>query len=180
MTENHQGQNFISADTVRKELSPESLARWISKSNVQGHTWQQKNELSKLIPVILASSRLLFTMLVLAGLEHLFASLSKGLSDNNLFVAKSFEEACNSASLSTADRKKLLQHRNRIGAVLSNDGHQVFSEGTVLPYIRVNHPKDNRYGGFGVVRRVEIAAGHLLGYHNVRSQSISDNECIAK
>lgn len=164
-SENYHGQRFVCMDTVVRELTYDQISQWIER-----HPPQQLSEprvnLPNLIGIILKDSRLLFAMLVLGRLEHLLSKLvSHGFSDNTLFDTTSFEEGCMSAQLTERQRRTMVDYRMRIGAVLRNDRHQVFQRDIVLPYRKVNHPRDDRFGGYGVVRRVEVAAGHLRGYN---------------
>ena len=65
------------------------------------------------------------------------------------------------------NRLAVADSQKRIGALLRNNIHQVFLQGTVLPCRNVSHPSEDRFGGFGVGGRVEVAAGHLRGSNEV-------------
>ena len=167
LTENYLGQRFLCLDTVEREFDYERLAHWIKQYPLH-RVSQQTHHDADLIHIILKESRLLFATLVLGGLERLLTTLVlHGFSDAILFSPKLFKDRCADAQLTQRERNDILKYRQRIGAVLGSNRHEVFPQGTVLPYRNINHPKDDRFGGFGVVQRVEIAAGHLQGYHEV-------------
>lgn len=154
-------------ETVEQEFDYVRIEQWI-KTHPLGRRPQHWNSDGDLIHAILTDSRLLFALLVLGGLEQMFSTLvSHGFNDHTLFDHVSFRQRCVSAGLTERERYALVEYRKRIGAVLFGNEHQVFPKGTVLPYRNINHPKEDRFGGFGVVRRVEIAVGHLKGYKEV-------------
>ena len=166
---NYLGQNFLSVEIAERELSQDRMKQWIERHPLQRRS-QRKSDNTNLIRAIVENSRLLFAMLVLAKAEYLFSTLkSLGLRDDNLFDTKAFRKC--SASLNRRDRHDVAEYRKRIGAILDDNNHGILSAGTVLPYRNVNHPKNDRRGGFGVVQRIEVAAGHLKGYNEV-SQSL--------
>ncbi|KAL8779152.1 MAG: hypothetical protein Q9213_007078 [Squamulea squamosa] len=161
------GQRFLCLETVQRHLDKESIALW-TKEHPLYRGAQQRYDHAHLIDVILTEARLLFAMLVLGELEHLLSTLVyHGLSDATLFISTSFDGACNSAEVTEREREDLAKCRQRIGVILHSNKHEVFSQDTVLPYRNVNHPKDDRFGGFGVVQEMEIAPGHLRGYQEV-------------
>ncbi|KAL8692369.1 MAG: hypothetical protein Q9218_002588 [Villophora microphyllina] len=163
VSENYHGQNFLSYETIRQQFSHGRLVRWINERQNTNAELLITSE--QLVPIILSKSLLLFALLVLSSRERLFPLLTSfGLKDDNLFDAKSFERISEFAALTDNDKNALTETRKRVGAVLNRNGHRIFPIGTVLPYKDINHPKDDRFGGFGVVRRVEIAPGHLQGY----------------
>ena len=166
-SENYHGQRFICIETVKHELNYSRIWQW-SKNHPLHRQHERHQDDSILIKSILTSSRLLFAMLVLGRLEYLCSILlSHDCSDETLFDSKLFLESCLSTKLTEGERRALADCRKRVGALLRNDIHQIFQKGTVLPYRKVNHPKEDRFGGFGVVRRVEVAAGHLRAYDEV-------------
>lgn len=166
-SENYHGQKFICMETVRRELNYTRIWQWSDNHSLHRRPERQKGD-SDIINNVLTDSRLLFAMLVLGKLEHLCSALlSHGFRDETLFDISLFQESCLSANLTGEERRALADSRKRVGALLRNDVHQVFVKETVLPYRNVNHPKDNRFGGFGVVRRVEVAPGHLKGSNKV-------------
>lgn len=166
-SENFHGQKFICMETVKRELNYSRIRYWCESHPIHRPPERHRED-SNLINNILTDSRLLFAMLVLGRLEYLCSTLLlHGFRDENLFDIRLFHESCLSAKLTERERHALADSRKRIGALLRNDIHQVFLKGTVLPYRNVNHPKEDRFGGFGVVRRVEVAAGHLKGSDEV-------------
>ena len=166
-SENYHEQKFICMETVKQELDYNQIWQW-SKNHPLHRQLERYKEDPLLINSILTGSRLLFAMLVLGRLEYLCSILlSHGLCDETLFDSRLFLESCLSAKLDERERRALADSRKRVGALLRNDIHQIFPKGTVLPYRNVNHPKEDRFGGFGVVRRVEVAAGHLRGFDEV-------------
>lgn len=165
--ENYHEQKFISMETVKQELDYNRIWQW-SKGHPLHRQLERHEDESILINSILTDSRLLFAMLVLGRLEHLCSILlTHGVCDKTLFDSRLFPESCLSAKLTEREYRALADSRKRVGALLQNDFHQIFLKGTVLPYKNVNHPKEDRFGGFGVVRRVEVAAGHLRGFDEV-------------
>ena len=173
LTENYHGQNFLCYESIRQHFNRARLIRWNNERQPYNAELSTRSE--QCISTILTDSILLFALLVLSGREALFPLLSSlGLNDDKVFDVKSFEDICDSAALTNSDKKVLTDNRKRIGAVLDRKEHRIFPKGTVLPYKHVNHPKDDRFGGFGVVRRVEIAPGHLQGYSEVTTQYSHD------
>ena len=167
MTENHLGQNYLSIEAVQQEYNRDRLLQWFDERNLYQYS-EFRDQPDQLIQKIISFSPLLFAVLVLARLERLFPLLkSFGLQDDCLSDVISFERICESAALTESDIDILRNARTRAGVVLCKNRHQIFSTGTVVPYKSVNHPKDDRFGGFGVVRRVDIASGHLQGYSEV-------------
>lgn len=177
-SENYYGQKFLCMETVAREFNYGRIRQWIAKHPLHRRSEGRENN-ANLIKTILTNSRLVFAMLVLGELEYLFSTLVlHGFCDDMLFDTRLFEECCIAAEVTERERYALANFRNRIGAMLRNDRHQVFLKGIVLPYRNVNHPKEDRFGGFGVVRRVEVAAGHLRGFHEVfRSISNAAGNC---
>ena len=162
---NYLGHKFLSMDIVERELDYNRIKRWAETHPLERRS-QRKSDNANLIRVILGESRLLFAMLVLGKAEHLFSTLkSHGLKDDNLFNSKAFSEC--SSFLTRQEQHDIAKYRMRVGAILSDNEHDILSAGTVLPYRNVNHAKDDRRGGFGVVQKIEIAAGHLRGYNEV-------------
>lgn len=162
-SENFHGQKFVCMETVMRELDYSRVQKWTEEHPLYQRSERRGSD-ADLIYTILTESRLLFTMLVLGRQEKLFSTLtSSGCCDETLFDSTSFEECCLSAELNESDRAVLVKSRKRIGAILRNDKHQILPRGSVLPYRNMNHPKEDRFGGFGVVRRVEIApVSHLF------------------
>lgn len=162
---NYRDQKFLSIDIVERELDYNRIKQWTQRHPLQRSS-QRKSDNANLIRAILEESRLLFAMLVLGKAEHLFSTLkSHGLKDDNLFNRKAFGECC--SSLTRREKHNIAEYRTRVGAILDCNEHSILSAETVLPYRNVNHPKDDRRGGFGIVQRIEIAAGHLQGYDEV-------------
>ena len=160
---NYLDHRFLSMDIVECEFDYNRIKQWTETHPLQRRS-QPKSDNTDLIRAILGESRLLFAMLVLGKAEHLFLTLkSQGLKDDNLFNRKAFSQCC--SSLARQERNNVAGYRKRVGAILTCNEHEILPAGTVLPYRNVNHPKDDRRGGFGVVQRIEVAAGHLKGYH---------------
>ncbi|KAL8950173.1 MAG: hypothetical protein Q9222_003780 [Ikaeria aurantiellina] len=161
--ENYLGESFICFETVRRLLSYKRIAHWIEEHPLHLHSPHTHDD-TELICIILNRSPLCFAMLVLGRLEHFFAKLTyHGLNDTTLFRSDDFHEACTSAGLTPRESDNVAECRKKIGAVLRKNEHEAFPRGTVLPYRNINHPKDDRLGGFGIVQRVEVAPGHLKG-----------------
>lgn len=162
---NYLDHNFLSRDIVEREFDYNRIKQWTKRHPLQRWS-QRKDDDANLIRAILGESRLVFAMLVLGKAEHLFSTLkSHGLRDDNLFNRKGFRECC--SSLTQREKHDVAECRTRIGAILNNNEHDIISARTVLPYQNVNHPKDDRRGGFGIVQRIEIASGHLKGHNEV-------------
>ena len=159
--EDYNGEKFVCMEFLRREFNHQRISRW-SKQHPLCRPYQRSIAERDLIDSIVSGWRLLFALLVLAQMEDLFLTLTvHGLRDDTLFDVKSFHESCDSAALTPQEKDTLIKHRRLVGAMLHNHGHQVFPKSITLPYRSVNHPKDDRFGAFGVVRRVKIAAGHL-------------------
>ena len=162
---NYVGRKFLSMDIVERVLDYNRIKRWTERHPLQRWS-QRKSDDASLIRAILGGSRLLFAMLVLGKAEHLFSTLeSHGLKDESLFNQKAFRKCC--SSLDRREQSNLVECRKRIGAILSDNEHGLIEPGIVLPYQDVDHGKEPRGGGFGIVQKIEIAAGHLKGCNEV-------------
>ena len=149
-SENYYGQKFICMETVERELSYDRVLQW-SKNHPLHRDSERQDDDETLIKRLLTNARLLFAMLVIARLEYLTPSLlNSGWQDETLFDATFFDEGCYSAGLEDEERHSLARIRKRVGALLRNDVHQVFSNEIVLPYRNVNHPEEDRFGGLAL------------------------------
>ena len=155
---NFKGESFVSMDQVTRILSRDRVTKWARSYPFSASVNMSS---STLIDTILGTSRLLFAALVIQRLEYLFDRLSShGLNDDSLFDG-SFKTRCDAARLTTDEFSSLKDGRKTLGAILQSDRHLELSEECTLPYLNINHPNEDRIGGFGVVRQVQIAKGHL-------------------
>ena len=159
------GQKFLSMEIVERVLDYNRIKEWTERHPLQRWS-QRKSDNASLIRAILGESRLLFAMLVLGKAEYLFSTLkSHGLKDESLFNQKAFRKCC--SFLDRRDQSNLVECRKRVGAILSDHEHGLIEPGIVLLYQNVDHGKEVRAGGFGIVQKIEIAAGHLKGCNEV-------------
>ena len=170
-TKNNHDKQFISKEAVMQDLFQDLLLKWIEDHPLSqlGEPTRSKAEL---VEAILDNSRLLFSMLVLAKAECLTSRLVlHGFNDDILFDSSLLQGYCEVAKLNEEEKSILFRERSCIGAIIRNDIDQEFSQEITLPYKKIYEPGEDGMGGFGIVRRAELAAGHLKSYSEVMNPS---------
>ena len=165
---NYAGRRFICVEAVEQILDYSRCLQWI-KSHPLDRSVKPEKDQDSLIYTILKSSQLFFALLVLAKKEYLFCTLSTthNIDDNNLFD-ESFDQLLvreqTAGRLTREEISALFGSRKNIGAVIQKDRHQIFPQGTVLPY---QNRGNRKAGSFGTVDCVTVAKGHLKGAEQV-------------
>ncbi|KAL8705252.1 MAG: hypothetical protein Q9201_001631 [Fulgogasparrea decipioides] len=159
MLRTYEGQGFVSFETVKRILTTEHILENVLRDQQDSPALVER--LRRDIPAI-ENSRILFAVLLLAGLEQYYTELlSNGIKDEALFDEDSFKAFCQHARLRDIHKDSLRAHRNRFGAVLHQGRRPVISKGVVLPYLE-RSKKNN--GSYGTIYKVKSAPGHLRAF----------------